>query len=573
MADGEISIASAALAVALTALVIAVGQFLQQVITAEGYRRCQRSVLGDWAAGTRLVWRWSQFRFEVKFVTPAIVLRTNVKAEISSLPEKTKHQPTIRPVVPVDHTGRSAMSIPAKSDENTDLVGWISLLKRIELLQQSVWEEMGAIDYEKLKITPNDIVLSPALDPREWSWDFMPPEVVRPLATTTVGTLAVLAHRMGMVWRDLQPSRGYLRAEGNGHTFTSITIRGLGTLVQYTYDESYFPSRAHSRSRTRIPTAVADMQAFGIIPGFEEFKLPDLRIAPGGSIEAETLKTNATHIRTIDAATQEFVATALKSFGASDDAIKFITSPDGYYPIMSDVRSMFCPFLRLRGSSVTTVYNSLCADIEQFAAREARIVLHARLEKYLDQDREKNRTPWLNSLAGYLTTLTEQWWTQFVNSVWHQNLQQEPCPDDLIEFSHDVWDETTKYFHNLKLSYGIEYKDLVVAHLDLAVAARKRSQKNMRSGKHRDDQSLVNGPRAGDLVELFHCYADREQLAVLIESMELKGIRNQQVIIEAWWTLIVRAIFFSLPLRFLPYTEFPVVASAFYGSRTPVYIA
>lgn len=56
---------------------------------------------------------------------------------------------------------------------------------------------------------------------------FMPPEIVRPLATTTIGTLVVLAHRMGMVWRDLRPSRGFLRAEGNGHTFTSTVIRGL----------------------------------------------------------------------------------------------------------------------------------------------------------------------------------------------------------------------------------------------------------------------------------------------------------------------------------------------------------
>jgi hypothetical protein len=75
----------------------------------------------------------------------------------------------------------------------------------------------------------------------------MPPEIVRPLATITIGTLVVLAHRMGMVWRDLRPIRGLLRAEANGHTFTSIVIRGFGTLVQYTYDYSYHPSSTEQK--------------------------------------------------------------------------------------------------------------------------------------------------------------------------------------------------------------------------------------------------------------------------------------------------------------------------------------
>ena len=57
VANGEITLAGAAFAVALTALFIAVGQLLQQVFgTAEGYRRCQSSVLGPWARKTRLTW-------------------------------------------------------------------------------------------------------------------------------------------------------------------------------------------------------------------------------------------------------------------------------------------------------------------------------------------------------------------------------------------------------------------------------------------------------------------------------------------------------------------------------------
>jgi L-asparagine transporter-like permease len=52
MAVNEGSVATAALAIAISALVIAVGQFLSQLFsTADGYRRCQPSVIGngsDW---------------------------------------------------------------------------------------------------------------------------------------------------------------------------------------------------------------------------------------------------------------------------------------------------------------------------------------------------------------------------------------------------------------------------------------------------------------------------------------------------------------------------------------------
>ena len=61
-------VAAAALAVALVAFVIASGQLLQQYFaTADGYRRCQRSVMREWATLTRLRWRWREFRFETLY--------------------------------------------------------------------------------------------------------------------------------------------------------------------------------------------------------------------------------------------------------------------------------------------------------------------------------------------------------------------------------------------------------------------------------------------------------------------------------------------------------------------------
>jgi hypothetical protein len=70
-ASKDTNIAVVALVVALVALLTTIGQLLQQYLaTADGYRRCQQSVMSHWAKRTRLRWRWSQFRFETLFVTP-----------------------------------------------------------------------------------------------------------------------------------------------------------------------------------------------------------------------------------------------------------------------------------------------------------------------------------------------------------------------------------------------------------------------------------------------------------------------------------------------------------------------
>ena len=71
----DTTLSVAALVVALVALLTTLGQLLQQYFaTADGYRRCQSSVIGPWAKRTRLRWRWSEFRFETLFTTPTISL-------------------------------------------------------------------------------------------------------------------------------------------------------------------------------------------------------------------------------------------------------------------------------------------------------------------------------------------------------------------------------------------------------------------------------------------------------------------------------------------------------------------
>jgi hypothetical protein len=75
----DTNIAATALAISLVAFVTALRQLFQQFLaTADGYRRCQRSVMGGWAKKNRLRWRWREFRFETLYTTPEILITTLV---------------------------------------------------------------------------------------------------------------------------------------------------------------------------------------------------------------------------------------------------------------------------------------------------------------------------------------------------------------------------------------------------------------------------------------------------------------------------------------------------------------
>lgn len=67
----------------------------------------------------------------------------------------------------------------------------------------------------------------------------MPPDVVRPVASTTLATLVIMAHRFGMLWSHFDPEEGKLRASGNGRSFSSSIIRGMGLVVEFSrYSEA-----------------------------------------------------------------------------------------------------------------------------------------------------------------------------------------------------------------------------------------------------------------------------------------------------------------------------------------------
>jgi hypothetical protein len=61
----------------------------------------------------------------------------------------------------------------------------------------------------------------------------MPPDIVRPVSSTTVGCLITMAHRLGMTWSDFRLDEGKMHASGSGRSFSTSIVRGMGLVVEY----------------------------------------------------------------------------------------------------------------------------------------------------------------------------------------------------------------------------------------------------------------------------------------------------------------------------------------------------
>ncbi|KAF2732232.1 hypothetical protein EJ04DRAFT_340655 [Polyplosphaeria fusca] len=283
MPDLADNVATTALVIAVLALFIAIGQFTQQIFgTAEGYRRCQDSVIGPWARLTRLSWRWQGIRFETKFTTPVILFLPEATMYHQGLTQKTgdyflrlikpeddksalswslaetirywiwirreqKGPPAhmVKKILSATTAQQSSENLVAENMHKADAVTWMPLLRALidcERRYEAV-TSYGAdppLDsqftplYSKLR--PNLGVTLPALRLVERSWDLIPPEVVRPYAQTTLGNLITVVSRLGMGWQSFNPNEGSFNAQGRGHSISAINIRGLGTLCEYRFD-------------------------------------------------------------------------------------------------------------------------------------------------------------------------------------------------------------------------------------------------------------------------------------------------------------------------------------------------
>lgn len=336
--DTSDDVAIVALVVSLIALAIACIQLLQQLFgTADGYRRCDSSVMGIWSKTRRSPFVARELRYETTYVTPQIALfsprdfqdaenefengiywlsRSKLQEPCCKLIKETVHPFHARSSKQTNHQSpvqeeldgqdrRSGQDLektpkgwlasdqnrrkPKKRGAQTDLlVTWLLLLQELHSVYSSYWP--GECAMCRLRSNPMDSIpdrkpahiqkeassvkdkeldnfarRDPAIIYRRWNWDFMPPEMVRPLAESTLGDIVILALRMGMQWRILEPENSKLQADGNGYIMSATDVKGLGMVLRLTAAGSSeeFPKL--------IPSVASDKLACGIISRCPDF--------------------------------------------------------------------------------------------------------------------------------------------------------------------------------------------------------------------------------------------------------------------------------------------------------------
>lgn len=601
----EVNVSVVALIVALFALLIAVGQLLQQIFgTADGYRRCQESVIGPWSKKVRLKWRWSQFRFETMFTTPIFTLAPVTEDDRYQTDWADRHE-----IICITGTedSRNKTMTPinwTRGLAREDHVGWLVLLKDLHHIQSDLLRSQAQLFYIKhgSRKAPSsnevDFVSRPrrlnfAIEFKVQSWDFMPPDIVRPLAKSTIGNVIIIAHRLRMSWSELKPSEGIMRADGEDCSFSSTPVRGLGLVLQYSFNERLSSTKKQrDQTHLRVPTDAADQFSCGILPVDEHFQL---------------FRNTEKSEFPIDDGTDSMdpIVTMLEEMNVEPDAInKYAEAREepnvrisrrihaqALAPGFADAYALLAPFMPLPTSPIVKIVEPLRRRFYHLMfQREFRMVLLERLTT--DLESQTTPSPQLNSVLGRLETLRSKYPIEFFSFSGFglgQNVQED-WEWELITDARNIYDETTRYFLELeKRETEFRYTGLVAAHLSMAVFCFADAVDAVDNGKGRtvEDRFITIGQWGSkannckpELFETVHLYVDRvlgsgqhSRGSVLYAMTTMHGFSNQSLIYEAWWTMMLRGLAWHLSTCIISPRQFPPVPSHFYGSLMPVYIA
>ncbi|KAE9377491.1 hypothetical protein N431DRAFT_365287 [Stipitochalara longipes BDJ] len=570
MAGADTNIAAAALAIALVALCTTVGQLLQQYFaTADGYRRCQKSVMGEYACKTRLQWRWREFRFETLYTTPEIFLAgdgaPNRVGQVLLTGSEKSRELSFVPASSMDNDEEVILERPTAEQYNrgmtptfsnkhpgtyrAEMVCWVSFLHWIHEKTSMCLDHQPNVD-DPVHIAPPFIRL-PGIIFRERSWDFQPPDVVRPLAKTTLSDIAVIARRMGMKWKDFRPSDGILRAEGHSQTITSTVVRSLGLVLQYSYTgQNQRLAMAEHNLRKRlgtgsilaeqeeiyIPTAEADRLGCGVLRTDRRLGLPDVTVS-----------------------TQTEIITALSYLDRSGTSPVSLTKILREYPEfrfrVGDIVALTTRAARLPGSHLVQV--PAPSDNMQGVTTSSvgRRAFRQCLEEYLVVHKGEVgiHTQHALDICYEIGTKYAAW--DHADDYSAQDEQWIVTRDaQYLDVVQERLDSLNDLLHGWEQAHSFRYHNLLGIHIRIAMFAE--------GGDTSMPQNLATDYKA-DVDGYFR------QLPKIVEEMKKTGFHDQQMIVDAWVTMILRAMCWGACHFFVPGERVPI---QYFGSQLPVYI-
>ncbi|KAL9024813.1 MAG: hypothetical protein Q9180_007799, partial [Flavoplaca navasiana] len=391
--EEESKIAIAALVVSLVALVTTVSQVLSQLFaTADGYRRCQTSIIGGWGGQTHRKFRWTDLRFETIYTTPRFSLMPYTgKTVICGTGAMTNRR--IQEYNPLDGTPEmieKTYATPLHQTSSLTFSNWFSEMaswvRFIDALHSNAAQtrmlvastKRTRVEHQEDHLKGASLATSskgsmlrheedwkgymiPMVTSQQHSWDFVPPDVIRPLAIATLQDIAIFSRRLGMRWKTFEPSEGILRAEGNGHTMDSTIVRSVGLVVQFSISD---PLRYHkSFKELFIPTMPADKMGFGILPGDRNLSIPDHTIGTPAECLARTYEVDI----------------------QAGDTLKDWMNENGWTPGFSDIIGLAAPMIRLPGTTIITVPRPAVYEAGLTLQQEGIVVFHNRLRDLIKE--------------------------------------------------------------------------------------------------------------------------------------------------------------------------------------------
>lgn len=633
MADQR-SLAEVALVISLLGLGIALTQLLQALFnSADGFRRCQQTVIGQWYNYVRLNWRWSGFRYETVFATPTFTLKEVDEHQrfLWQVEDDARHyRHRFAPLhtfilwlksVPMSRHGdmivitgtqqsrRQTLTERDIASEDPlrypELVGWLSLLESLHRKQEALLRESrdnlvppdirvtGKLD-NILNSTSSEVAPAPlparprwtnfAIRLREQSWDFMPPDIVRPLARSTLGDIMVIAHRLNMRWVTIDPHSGDggMRAEGPDHNISSMKIRSLGIVLQFSYNHGVGAvDQRINLSDSVIPSIAADKMGFGILPGCKELNIRDFPLIADNDKSMELIESM---LRTLDVTDSAFKTLANPASRDEFSRAPGIEVLQG----VNDAIAMLASFLPLQSSYIAKVRHPLrhgVAFVRVCLYIETKRVLIKILESYGEDKLSSGLRLVLANLKElqirgfpFSRNIETKEQAEIMNTCRSafqaattclKALQSEYCPEPEVESNKEAkadiqrekgspvpyWEARERF-----------YLDLVGAHVSVNANSVSVALKNVREKRWRSDGRGSPGPPWQH--EVAHVYVDN--VPEFLNILESKGYKNRDRLRDAWWLLMLRGCVWELSVHMMPWQPPP---SQYYSSPMPVYIS
>lgn len=545
MADDEVNVALTAIIVAAVALLIATAQLLQQIFgTADGYRRCQPSVIGPFASRTSRKWRWREFRFEKRNTTPMISLNHIVKLA-------SRLDRSFRPI-------QEEFRTPILSGSETyDRVNWLQFLQDLNL-PQSKWSDLIAdCDNAVVKL-------------QERSWDFMPPDIIKPLASSTIGAMIVFAHGLGMRWTEFRPYDGVLRVESRGKSLTSTTVRGIGIVFQYT---NYLgdTSPETNNSILAVPERHADMMKFGIIttPYFDRSLVmvnpkDSVKDVCTRSLRNLGLMDNLLHTN----ADESLDDLRIKYF--LNDVLGFLmdyipNEPSEKIRILGCRLMLHFPYPWKLESPTSLIVGHTClakclhAHIETMDSSSQAKASLEELYQVIERIRSLSPFDWKNKMAQYRRSAKYHLLDYDKNFKMTQ--PSESFPQHKEEISPNG-DRTSKSYKR--------YKDLISCHFSSLYYNGNREKGRLTEEEKDPNRYDIGGPYNQECLEWSLVYV--KNVPEVVKRMRWMGYEDADQVIVAWWKMIVRGMLWFLPHQMGDPSP-PDVDASWWDSNLPVQLS